>query len=284
MAQGSQVLDAPRKTDFTFTDRDFRFIAKVIGDHAGIVMSEAKRDLVYRRLQSRLRAQNLTKFSEYCNLLQEDDGEELEYFVNALTTNLTSFFREQHHFDFLENDLLPSLIKNKGSKTLRVWSAGCSTGEEPYSIAMTLAEMLPHGWDARILATDLDSDVLAKAAQGIYREERTDGIPKARLKRWFHRGKGSRAEMVRVVPELRDLITFKQLNLLADWPLKGSFDIIFCRNVVIYFDKSTQAVLFDRFAQQMQTDGHLFIGHSETLNKVSDRFSLLGNTIYHRIK
>jgi len=282
MTQGSSVLNRPNKTTFEFTDRDFHFIVKFIGESTGIVMNDAKRDLIYGRLASRLRALRLTNFSDYCNILKSGDNEEIECFTNALTTNLTSFFREQHHFDFLQKELLPTLIKNKTSRTLRVWSAGCSTGEEPYSIAMAVSEVLPQGWDFRILATDLDTNVVNTAAQGIYKQERVEGIPKSRLKRWFHRGTGSNEGMVKVVPDLKKFITFKQLNLLSNWPMKGSFDFIFCRNVVIYFDKSTQAVLFDRFAQQLESNGHLFIGHSETLNNVSDRFSLIGNTIYHR--
>ena len=282
MTQGSPVLDRSSKTSFNFSDRDFHFIVKFIGEHAGIVMSDAKRDLIYGRLAPRLRKLQLTDFSDYCNILKSGDREEIELFTNALTTNLTSFFREQHHFDFLQKELIPALVKNKTSRTLRVWSAGCSTGEEPYSIAMAVSEVLPAGWDFRLLATDLDSNVVNTAAQGIYKQERVEGMKKPLLKRWFHRGTGSNEGMVKVRPELKKFISFKQLNLLSNWPMKGSFDFIFCRNVVIYFDKSTQAVLFDRFAQQLDPSGHLFIGHSETLNNVSDRFSLIGNTIYHR--
>ncbi|WP_461482155.1 CheR family methyltransferase [Porticoccus sp.] len=281
--QGSHVDDMDGHGEFKLTDRDFRFIAKRIAEHAGIVLSDAKRDLVYGRLMRRLRALKLTRFSQYCDLLAQDDGTEMEYFVNALTTNLTAFFREPHHFDYMQQELLPALIRQKSSRTLRIWSAGCSTGEEPYSIAMAVAEVMPEGWDIRILATDLDSSVVATGRQGIYPETRVQGMSQARLKRWFYRGKGARAGMVKVVPELADMVAFKQLNLLSDWPLKGSFDIIFCRNVVIYFDKATQSVLFDRYANQLQQRGHLFIGHSETLYKVCDRFSLLGNTIYQRV-
>lgn len=282
--QGLRSASKSSKGDYEFTDKNFRFIVKFIADHAGIVMSDAKRDLVYGRLVRRLRACKLASFTEYCKLIESGDAEELEHCVNALTTNLTSFFREQHHFDFLEKELLPALIKKNKSKVIKIWSAGCSTGEEPYSIAMAVSEILPANWDVRILATDLDTNVVATAQQGIYNLDRVDGMSQSRLKRWFRRGKGAKDGVVRVVPELRELISFRQLNLLSKWPMKGSFDIIFCRNVVIYFDKSTQRVLFDRFAQQMQSDAHLFIGHSETLYKVSDHFALLGNTIYNRIK
>jgi chemotaxis protein methyltransferase CheR len=284
VSQGSQLAGKSSKGDYEFTDKNFRFIVKFIADHAGIVMSDAKRDLVYGRLVRRLRACKLTSFSEYCTLIESGDTEEVENCVNALTTNLTSFFREQHHFDFLQKELLPALIKNKKSKEIKIWSAGCSTGEEPYSIAMAVSEVLPANWDIRILASDLDTNVVATAQQGVYSRERVDGMSQSRLKRWFRQGKGPKEGMVRVVPELRELVRFRQLNLLDKWPMKGSFDIVFCRNVVIYFDKSTQQVLFDRFAQQMEPDAHLFIGHSETLYKVTDRFALLGNTIYNRIK
>lgn len=284
MAQGSQVLSSSNDKGFDYTDRDFHFIVKFIGEHAGIVMTEAKRDLIYGRLTSRLRALKLSSFSEYIDILKGGDSDEIENFVNALTTNLTSFFREQHHFDHLQKDLLPDLIQNKQSRTLRVWSAGCSTGEEPYSIAMTISEALPSGWDFRLLATDLDTKVVNTAARGIYKQERIEGISQHRLQRWFQKGTGSNAGMVKVSSKLQDLITFKQLNLLSDWPMKGNFDIIFCRNVVIYFDKPTQSVLFDRFANQLEADGHLFIGHSETLHNVTERFSLLGHTIYHKIE
>ncbi|WP_018953820.1 CheR family methyltransferase [Thioalkalivibrio sulfidiphilus] len=272
-----------RTGDFEFTDRDFRFIARFIGEHAGIVLSDAKRDLVYGRLQRRLRALGLRRFSDYCELLEQGDGEELEHFVNALTTNLTSFFREPHHFEYLQKDLLPRLLRERSERRLRIWSAGCSTGEEPYSIAMVVAETVPEDWDVRILATDLDTNVVATAAAGRYGADRVEGISEARRRRWFLRGKGANQGMVRVRPELQELIRFRPLNLLDPWPMRGAFDIIFCRNVVIYFDKSTQRVLFDRFAGQMRPDGHLFIGHSETLHKVSERFQLLGNTIYRRV-
>ncbi|TVQ70908.1 MAG: protein-glutamate O-methyltransferase CheR [Chromatiaceae bacterium] len=272
-----------RSAEYEFTDRDFRFIARFIGDYAGIVLSEVKRDLVYGRLQRRLRALGLRRFSDYCELLENDDGEERELCVNALTTNLTSFFREPHHFDHLQKDLLPKLVRAHADRRLRIWSAGCSTGEEPYSIAMVVAETVPADWDVRILATDLDTNVVATAAAGRYSADRVQGVSEARRRRWFLRGKGANQGMVRVRPELQELIRFRPLNLLEPWPVRGAFDVIFCRNVVIYFDKSTQKVLFDRFAGQMKPDGRLFIGHSETLHKVSDRFRLLGNTIYGRV-
>ncbi|MFN2329045.1 MAG: protein-glutamate O-methyltransferase CheR [Chromatocurvus sp.] len=282
--KAGSTIPATRDSEFQLTDSDFSFIKQFIAGQAGIELSEAKRNLVYSRLVRRLRVLKLPSFSAYCRYLDTGDEEELEHCVNALTTNLTSFFREAHHFDFLKRELLPALMREKRNKELRVWSAGCSTGEEPYSIAMVLAENIPEDWTLRVLATDLDSSVVATGEAGQYTLERITGISDARRKRWFLRGKGSNEGQVKVRQELRDMITFKRLNLQNSWPLKNQFDFIFCRNVVIYFNKDTQRVLFDRFAEQLTPGGHLFIGHSETLYKVSDRFKLLGSTVYQRVK
>lgn len=280
--RGMGKADA-RAGEFVLTDRDFRFIARTIGEHAGIVLSDVKRDMVYGRLVRRLRALGLRRFSDYCELLEQGDTAELEHFVNALTTNLTSFFREPHHFEYLRNELLPRYIRERDGRRLRIWSAGCSTGEEAYSLAIVVAEVVPNDWDVRILATDLDTQVVRSAAGGCYAADRIAGIDERTRRRWFLRGKGLNEGLVRIRPELRELVTFRSLNLLDVWPMRGAFDIIFCRNVVIYFDKATQRLLFERFAEQMQPDGHLFIGHSETLYKVSDRFRLIGNTVYGRV-
>ncbi len=273
-------------TEFEFSDRDFQRVRRIINEVAGISLADGKRELVYSRLSRRLRQRGLRRFEDYCDLLEtQDDTAELGEFVNALTTNLTSFFREPHHFEFLARELLPALIRERGfgTRRLRVWSAGCSTGEEPYSIAMVLRETLPAtGWDVKILATDLDSNVLATAGQGIYELGRVKDLPEARLRRWFQKGRGAQAGWVRVAPALRELITFRRLNLMDDWPMRGAFDIVFCRNVVIYFDKPTQRVLFERFADQLVEQGHLFVGHSESLFKVTERFAPLGKTIYQR--
>ncbi|HEY9199762.1 MAG TPA: protein-glutamate O-methyltransferase CheR [Gammaproteobacteria bacterium] len=278
-----QADEDSREREFHFTEDDFRAVCRYIGEHAGIVLSEAKRDMVYSRLARRLRALDLNRFADYLHLLDRDP-DELGQFVNALTTNLTAFFREEHHFEFLARTLVPAWAADRNRTRLRIWSAGCSTGEEPYSLAMTLAEALPadRDWDLRILATDLDTEVLARAAQGVYSGERLKGVREERRRRWFLRGRGAHAGQVRVAPELQDMITFRQLNLLQEWPFQGPFDVIFCRNVVIYFDKSTQRVLFDRYADLLTAHGHLFIGHSETLFRVSERFDSLGNTIYRK--
>ena len=270
--------------DFHFTDKDFTFIRALVAEKTGIVMTEAKRDLVYGRLSRRLRHLGIPRFSDYCRLLEAGDEDELVQFVNAITTNLTSFFREAHHFDYLGGSLLPRLEKENAGRRLRIWSAGCSTGEEPYSIAMTLREQCPRlaGRDVKILATDLDSNVLARAAAGVYDQARVEDLPRERLRRWFRKGRGGNAGTVKVSTDLRDLITFRQLNLMGSWPMKGAFDIIFCRNVVIYFDKPTQRTLFNRYADLLVEGGHLFVGHSESLFKVTDRFELIGKTVYRK--
>ena len=271
--------------EFKFTDTDFQNIRKLVLEHTGICLSDIKQDMVYSRLARRLRQLNLSTFKDYLELLQQSDNEEMGNFINSITTNLTSFFREQHHFDYLKNTLLPGLMqRNADTRKIRIWSAGCSTGEEPYSLAITLKETIPdnQGWDVKILATDLDTNVISTGGAGIYSLERVNGLPASTLKRWFYRGKGSRSGMVKASSELRDMIIFKQLNLMGQWPVKPGVDIIFCRNVVIYFDKPTQRRLFDRYANTLKQDGYLFVGHSETLYKVSDRFKLLGKTIYKR--
>ena len=271
---------------YKFSDADFNSLRKLVGVHTGISLSEKKSELVYGRISKRLRALGLTCFGEYCDLLKNNPGDELEHFSNAITTNLTAFFRESHHFEYLSKHVIPLLLKRYSKNgRLRIWSAGCSTGEEAYSIAMTLREAIPDidNRDIRILASDLDTNVVQTAANGIYQENRIEGLADERCKRWFQRGKGKQNNMVRVVPELKKMITFKQLNLIKDWPMQCSFDVIFCRNVVIYFDKPTQRVLFERFANVMHPESHLFIGHSETLSNISERFQLIDKTIYLRM-
>lgn len=271
-----------RGRDYALSDGQFRCIADIIGQHAGIVLGAAKKHLVYGRLVRRLRSLGLSGFDEYLELIGSADNEEFEHFVNALTTNLTAFFREPRHFEFLESTLVPQLVRQKTGREIRIWSAGCSTGEEPYSIAMSVLSVLPKDWSVRILATDLDSTVVAHAQSGIYSADRVNGVSPARLKGNFLKGKGEHQDKVRVSPGLSQHIVFRSLNLLEEWPFRKPFDIIFCRNVVIYFDKTTQAGLFNRFADVLSPAGHLFVGHSETLYKVTDRFTLLGNTIYRK--
>lgn len=272
--------------EFHFTSRDFEHIRDMVGARTGIVLSEHKMDMVYGRLARRLRQLSLQSFREYLSRLEDEDDHELVEFTNALTTNLTAFFREPHHFEYLAGTALPQLLRNRPNKRLRIWSAGCSTGEEPYTIAMTLHEAVPliRSWDVKILATDLDSNVVATGKAGIYEQARVNGISKPRLQRWFRQGQGGNAGKVRVSSALRELITFKQLNLMHQWPMQGPFDVIFCRNVVIYFNKETQRELFSRYADMLADDGYLFVGHSESLHKVTDRFQLLGKTVYKKVR
>ncbi|MSQ69138.1 MAG: protein-glutamate O-methyltransferase CheR [Gammaproteobacteria bacterium] len=272
--------------EFEFLDRHFQFLRQLAGKHAGINLTEAKRDLVYGRITRRLRALKLTGFDAYCDLLTQQPHEELGDFINAITTNLTSFFREPHHFDFIRDHLLPNWRATRGAAPrLRCWSAGCSTGEEPYSLAMTLLDALPVAacHDVKILATDIDTNVLAHAAAGIYGLEPVLALSAPQRRRWFRRGKDPHQNHACVVPALRQVINFLPLNLMDSWPMKGPLDLIFCRNVVIYFDKPTQRRLFDRYAELLAPDGHLIIGHSETLYGVSDQFELVGRTTYRKI-
>ncbi len=274
-----------QQREYEFTKKHFKGFQNLIMEHTSIVISDEKEELIYGRLTRRLRKLNMTSFDDYYNLIAHGDSEEMEQFVNVVTTNLTSFYRESHHFDHLKSTVIPDLLeRNAGTKKIRIWSAGCSTGEEPYSIAMTLMESIPdiHTWDIKILATDIDSDVLAKASTGVYREDRVEGLSDETVKQWFKRGKGKQEGFVRVAPELQSLISFKQLNLLKEWPVRGPFDVLFCRNVVIYFDKPTQKILFEKFASVLPAHGQMYIGHSETLFKISEDFELLGQTIYKK--
>ncbi|MGD8885371.1 MAG: protein-glutamate O-methyltransferase CheR [Gammaproteobacteria bacterium] len=274
--------------EFAFTDRDFNTLRELVSQYTGISLSDAKRELVYSRLSRRLRLLNLKSFRKYCELLKDDhDGEEIVHFTNAITTNLTAFFREPHHFDYLARCVLKKKRHTGDDKIRsRFWSAGCSTGEEPYSLAMTLKEspFIQKTGDIKVLATDLDSAVLDVARQGIYPQEKLKSIPPHKAKRWFIKGNEINDGYAQVKPELRGLVSFRQLNLMHAWPMKGPFDAIFCRNVLIYFNKTTQRTLVDRFADMMVDNGYLFLGHSESLFKVSDRFRLVGQTIYQKIK
>lgn len=271
---------------FSFTDADFARLRNLVKNLTGISLSEQKRELVYGRLTRRLRALGFGSFKDYCDFLEDNLDAELEHFTNAITTNLTSFFRENHHFELLSNDLRSWLMNRLGSNgRLRIWSAGCSTGEEAYSIAITLAETIPDVFsrNVKILATDLDTNVVATGRAGVYPENRIEAIEAERKRKWFQRGSGTTTGMVRVDQKLRDMVTFNQLNLMGEWPMRGKFDVIFCRNVVIYFDKPTQSKLFSRYADALCDDGVLFIGHSETMADVCDRFDLVGKTMYRKL-
>jgi len=268
----------PPDREFLFTEKEFQRIRKMIYEHAGINLSDAKKDMVYSRLGRRLRANRLSTFAEYLALLEKNDVAEWEAFVNSLTTNLTSFFREAHHFP-----LLAEHIKNLNRRPLQLWCSAASTGEEPYTMAMTMMDLFGSLTPpVSILATDLDTNVLKKAEAGVYPVERVEKLSPALLKRFFLKGTGHNERHVLVRKELRDMITFRQLNLLDDkWPAMGPFDAIFCRNVMIYFDKPTQYKILKKFVPLMHNDALLFAGHSESFQNAADLFTIRSKTMYH---
>ncbi|MFC4207955.1 CheR family methyltransferase [Vreelandella malpeensis] len=271
-ATGNQI-----ERDLILTDADFLRIRELIYQRAGIVLAEHKREMVYSRLARRLRHHGLTRFTDYLTRLErQPDAREWEAFTNALTTNLTAFFRETHHFPLLAEHV------RHAAGPVNIWCSAASTGEEPYSIAMTLLETLGgRAANARIIATDIDTDALAKAQAGIYPQEQVRKLDEARVKRFFQKGTGSHAGLARVRPEVMAMVEFLPLNLLApSWPVKGPFDAIFCRNIMIYFDKQTQTAILKRFAPLMKRDGLLFAGHSENFSYISNAFKLRGQTVY----
>jgi chemotaxis protein methyltransferase CheR len=277
-------VNVPEK-EFVFTDKDFNYISQVVGERVGIELPETKRELIYGRLAKRLRKLGMKSFKEYCDRLECGDEEEFTNFINAITTNVTSFFREKHHFEFLKSKLLPELIlkqKHVVRPRLRIWSAGCSSGREPYSIAMVLKESIPdlHRWDVKVLATDLDSNILEIARKGIYSIDHLDEIPQESQKRWLKIGHGSNEGVFKICNELKQLVSFRQLNLLSIWPMQGLFDFIFCRNVTIYFDTENRINVVNRFADHLVNSGHLFVGHSESLFGLTHRFKSVGRTIH----
>ncbi len=274
-----------RVREFQFTDGDFQALRSMVKEMTGINLAESKRELVYGRVSRRLRALGMSSFAAYRELLKSGDGSELVAFCNALTTNLTSFFRESHHFDYLRDQfLVPRRDAGQRGDRIRIWSSACSSGEEPYSIAMVVAETIPdwQRWDIKILATDLDSDILARAQRGSYNADRVKGMDPKRMSRFFTEVRDGADAAYQVVPELAKLITFRQINLMHELPMPGPLDVIFCRNVVIYFDKDTQRGLFSRISKLQRPGDLLMLGHSETLFKVSDDYSLIGKTIYRR--
>ncbi|SNS60441.1 MCP methyltransferase, CheR-type [Noviherbaspirillum humi] len=277
MALGPASVKNEGTKEFDFTARDFERVRSLIYRRAGIALADSKQEMVYSRLARRLRATGIRSFQQYLDQLESHaDSPEWEAFTNALTTNLTAFFREAHHFPILAEH-----ARKKGGP-LTVWCSASSTGEEPYSIAITLCEafnsLTP---PVQIIATDIDTNVLNTAAHGVYPFERVEKLEPERLRKFFLKGRGEQEGLVRVRPELRQLITFKQLNLLeGGWPVQGPFDAIFCRNVMIYFDKPTQGKILSRFAPLMKPDALLFAGHSENFLYVSNAFKLRGKTVY----
>jgi chemotaxis protein methyltransferase CheR len=277
------VTEAVR--EFTFSDADFRSLVHLAREHAGIALSDSKRNLVYTRVSRRLRALGFTAFKEYRSYLAENAGE-LESFINAISTNLTKFFREAHHFDHFRSHVVLPFFNGtrRGDGRFRVWSAGCSTGEEPYTISAVLRREIPHGsrHDIRILATDIDTDVLAKAARGVYPASGFDSVPRAYRDYFEPAGENRSAQDLMAVEDIRSLIVFRRLNLMEPWPFRGQFDAVFCRNVMIYFDNATKTTLIERFIQCIKPGGFLYIGHSESFHGTHPELQLVGRTTYRR--
>ena len=264
--------------EFQFTDQDFQRIRKLIYERAGIALGEHKQELVYSRLARRLRAKDIKSFAEYLDCLQRGDEAEWEAFTNALTTNLTSFFREPHHFPLLAEHLR----KQDKSHQLTLWCSACSTGEEAYSMAMTAVEALG-GYEhaVHIIASDLDTKVLQTARAGRYKTDAVKKLPAQQVDRFFLRDTGEQTEYMQVKPELQKMIDFRCINLLDRmWPVHAPLDAIFCRNVMIYFDKNTQLSILQKFAPLLRDDGLLFAGHSENFYHAGSLFKLRGNTVY----
>jgi Methylase of chemotaxis methyl-accepting proteins len=265
--------------EFSLSEREFGRIKARVYSVAGIALSDAKRTLVVSRLSKILRALGLPSFDAYLDYLERGgsakDGQD---FVNALTTNLTRFYREDHHFEHLRAHVGALMSERPRGSRLRIWSAGCSTGQEPYTIALDLLAAFPdlRRWDFKILATDIDTAVIARAGQGLYPESELTGLAPERARLFEKNGDGT----IRIPAAARELVSFKPLNLIGPWPMKGPFDAIFCRNVAIYFDKPTQGEMFGRFSKMLAPEGFLYIGHSENLGSGGEGFRLVGKTIY----
>jgi chemotaxis protein methyltransferase CheR len=267
------------QAEISLSDREFARIKSRVYAVAGISLSDAKRTLVISRLSKIVRSLGLPSFDAYVDYLERGgSAQDSQEFVNALTTNLTRFYREDHHFAHLRTYVQTLLAEQPRGTRLRIWSAGCSTGQEPYTIGMDLLLAFPElkRWDFKILATDIDTAVIAKAAKGIYPHSELAGLSAERMRPFVQAGDG----MVQVPDAVRQLISFKPLNLIGPWPMKGPFDAIFCRNVAIYFDKPTQGEVFGRFSKLLAPNGFLYIGHSENLGSGGDGFRLVGKTVY----
>jgi chemotaxis protein methyltransferase CheR len=282
-ASAAAILDDSQqeaRREFAFSDADFKFLSQLAYEHAGIVLSEAKRNLVYGRLSRRLRVLKLNTFREYREHLTNNDTE-VQSFINSISTNHTKLFRESHHFDHFRAHVVKPLAHSAQSQRVRIWSAGCSSGEEPYTIAAVIARDIANlgRHDIRMLATDIDTDILAKAARGEFSVNAMEDVPKE-YEEFFPLTESGNTVMV--PDDLRSMISFRQLNLLGQWPLKGLFDVIFCRNVMIYFDAPTKQALVDRFTKQLKPGGWLYIGHSESLYGSHPGIKLMGRTIYRR--
>jgi chemotaxis protein methyltransferase CheR len=269
------------KREFEFTERDFDRVRTMIYARAGISLSVAKQDMVYSRLARRLRTTGHKRFCDYLDMLAvSSDTPEWEAFVNSLTTNLTSFFREAHHFQMLGDQMR----KATDRRPFKIWCCAASTGEEPYSLAITAFEVFGANPPVQIVASDLDTNVLSHGQKGVYTQDRIERLEPERVKRFFQRGTEDQAGNVRIKPELQRMITFKQINLLESrWPLNETFDAIFCRNVMIYFDKETQYKILEHFTQLLHPQGLLYAGHSENFIHAANLFKSLGRTVYAKV-
>jgi chemotaxis protein methyltransferase CheR len=265
-------------------DASFARLRALVRSHTGIALGNDKRQLCQTRLVRRLRALGLTSFTAYLARLDDPGSPEHGELVNAITTNVTAFFREPHHFEWLAARALPALAREPARQRLRVWSAGCSSGEEPWSLAMVLDEArLPGRWDVKVLATDIDTQILATAAAGIYPEARLEQVSAARRKRYLVRAQGPDRGAWQIGPTLHERVRFRALNLFAAWPMKQQFDVIFCRNVIIYFDAESRTRLITRFVENLAPGGHLVLGHSESLLGDVRGLTPAGKTIYRKV-
>lgn len=274
------------QSDTTLSRDDMALVAKLVYEHAGIVIREHKEAMARGRLARRVKVLGLGSIAEYCAYLRTPAAaDEIPELINAVTTNHTAFFRERHHFDHLRKDVLPRLIQERAGRRgrIRIWSAACSSGEEPYSIAAISRDVIGHrsDLDFRILATDIDTDILDRAAAGQYPAEQFDRLPADLRPLLRLEGQSARGE-ARIAEDLKRLIAFKRLNLIERWPMKGPFDVIFCRNVFIYFDTPTKAAILDRYVGLLQPGGFLYLGHSESLPQPHPQLRLIGRTIYER--
>jgi chemotaxis protein methyltransferase CheR len=277
MRQDVPPASAAEQREFQFDDKDFRAIRALIHDYAGIALNDSKHEMVYSRLARRMRALKLKRFADYIARVTGEDEEERQIFVNALTTNLTAFFREPHHFTILADYLNYKNIK----PPIAIWCAACSTGEEPYSIAMTLAETYGYDADVKVIATDIDTEALNNAARGVFPLERLEPMQSFTVKQFFLKGTGNNAGFARVRPELRRMVSFQHLNLREErWNINERLLAIFCRNVMIYFDKPTQYQILQRFVPLLRPEGLLFVGHSESLFHANELFRMREKTVY----
>ncbi|MCK6264181.1 protein-glutamate O-methyltransferase CheR [Vibrio sp. ZSDE26] len=279
-AEGVATMGITEDKEFELTDKDFKYIQWYMHKSVGIFLSDRKRTMVYGRLSRQMRAQGVRRFTDYKEIIENSEAERIN-FINSLTTNKTEFFREMHHFEFLEGTALDQW-KHQGNSSINIWSAGCSTGQEPYSIVSSL--FISGAFEAfdtvNIFASDLDTSVLDHAKAGIYDEEAIETIPEQYLKSCFVKGRGQHKGKIKIKKGLQQQIIFNQLNLFDEWPKMPEYDLISCRNVMIYFDRETQIALLKRFHQALKPNGILFIGHSESAGPCSDIFHHLGHTIY----